>query len=118
MDDAVHSPQARALFDELTTEAPGYISLVALAETVWSLVRLFDFSREQVAELVSALLETAELRLEAAEDVTRALQLFLDTQVGFADCLIASAGVSAGCQYTATFDRKAARDLKMQNLGS
>ncbi len=118
MDDAVQSPQARALFNELTTETPGYISLVALAEAVWSLVRIYEFSREQVAEFVSALLETAELRLEAAEEVTRALQLFLESQVGFADCLIASAGISAGCEYTATFDRKAARDLKMQALGS
>lgn len=117
MDDEVQGPQAKALMDKLTTEAPGFVSLVALAELVWSLVRLYSFTREQVAELVSALLDTAELRLEAAENVARALRLFNGAKVSFGDCLIASAGLAAGCEYTATFDRKAARDLKMQNLG-
>ncbi len=116
MDDAVQSPQAKALIDELTTERPGFISTVALAELLWALVRIYEFTREQVAELVSALLETAELRLEAAENVARALRLFLEAGVSFSDCLIAGAGVTAGCEYTATFDRKAARDLKMQLL--
>lgn len=114
MDDAVQSPQAKALIDELTTEHPGFISTIALAEVLWALVRIYEFTREQVAELVSALLETAEMRLEAAEDVARALRLFLEAKVSFSDCLIASAGATAGCEYTATFDRRAARDLKMQ----
>ena len=117
MDDRKQSPQAQMLLEALTTESPGFISLVALAETVWALVRTYAFTREQVAELIAALLDTSELRLQAAEDVARALQLFRDAKVSFADCLIASAGISAGCEYTATFDKKAARDLKMQNLG-
>ena len=118
MDDAVQSPQAEAFLESLSTNTPGFISLVALAEVVWSLVRLYGFTREQIAELVSALLETAELRLEAADAVLRALQLFQNANVSFADCLIASSGIAAGCEYTATFDRKAARDLQLQQLGS
>ncbi len=114
MDDAIQSPQAQALLEQLTVEKPGFISTVALAEVLWSLVRIYAFTREQVAELVMALLETAELRLESGEDVARALRLFLQATVSFADCLIASAGAAAGCEYTATFDQKAARDLKMQ----
>lgn len=114
MDDAVQSPQAKALFDRLTAEQPGFISTVALAEVVWALVRIYEFTREQVSELIAAMLETAELRLEAAEEVAHALHLFLEVKVSFADCLIASAGAAAGCEYTATFDRRAARDLKMQ----
>ncbi len=118
MDDEAQSPQAKALLDGLTTEAPGFVSLVALVEVIWALVRIYAFTREQVAELVAALLDTSELRLEAAENVATALRLFVDAKVSFADCLIASAGIAAGCEYTATFDRKAARDLKMQNLDS
>lgn len=114
MDDDVQSPQAKALFNGLTVEQPGFISTVALAEVIWALARIYEFTRRQISELISAMLETAELRLEAAEEVARALRLFSEAKVSFADCLIASAGAAAGCEYTATFDRRAARDLKMQ----
>ena len=96
MDDAIQSPQARALLEELTVEQPGFISTVALAEIIWVLVRSYAFTREQIAELVLALLETAELRMEAAENVSRALRFFLEAKASFSDCLIASAGAAAG----------------------
>ncbi len=116
MDDPVQSPKASALIQELTTEQPGYISLVALAEVVWSLVSIYAFTREQIAETVLAFLESAELRLEADEEVAQAHRLFLHAKASFSDCLIASAGMHARCDYTATFDQKAARDLGMRLL--
>lgn len=116
MDDPVQSRPAAALIEELTTERPGFISLVALVEVVWALTRIYNFTREQVAGTVQALLETAEIRLEAAEAVTQALRLFLPSSVSFADCLIFSAGLAARCEATVTFDQKAARDLGMRLL--
>jgi len=47
--------------------------------------------------------------MERADQVLRALRLFKATSADFADCLIAHAGASAGCDRTTTFDASTAK---------
>jgi predicted nucleic-acid-binding protein len=51
----------------------------------------------------------SELELESAEDVHAALKDYETSAAGFADCLLARTNASTGCEYTVTFDRKAAK---------
>lgn len=108
-DDAVQSSKANALVESLTADDPGYVTQVALVEVVWVLASLYTANREDIAKVVETLLRTRELVLESAETVWKALRLFASSKADFADCLIERGCHDAKCEYTATFDAKAAR---------
>jgi len=108
-DDAAQSRKASALIESLTSERPGYITQVALVEVIWVLARAYDTGREDIAQVIETLLRTKELVVEASETVWKALRLYAGTSADFADCLIERACHDAQCEYTATFDVKAAK---------
>jgi len=56
---------------------------------------------------LDALLRADQLSIEHPEDLRAALREYEDG-ADFADSLIAAANARAGCEYTATFDRRAA----------
>lgn len=109
-DDRAQSALATRILDhELTAEAPGFISLVTLAEIVWVMTSLYDADRAAVARAVEGLLSAAQLRVQDAESVWLALQDYRDSAADFSDTLISTLGRTAGCRHTLTFDRAAAR---------
>ena len=108
-DDPVQSRKASALIESLTAERPGYVTQVALVEVVWVLGRAYDAGREEIAQVIDTLLRTKEMVVEAAETVWKALRLYAGSKADFADCLIERACHDAQCEYTATFDAKAAK---------
>lgn len=109
-DDRAQSAIAtRVLERELTAEAPGFISLVALAEVVWVMTSLYAADRAGVARAVEGLLSAAQLRVQEAESVWLALQDYGVSAVEFSDALISTLARSAGCEHTLTFDRAAVR---------
>lgn len=95
--------------DNCSAEDPGYVSLIVLVELVWTLSKVYQLAREQVAATVEQLLETVQLNLESSSEVTAALRDYRNGSAEFADCLIARIHTAAGCGRTITFDRKAAK---------
>jgi predicted nucleic-acid-binding protein len=108
-DDPMQSRKASALVESLTVERPGYVTQVALVEVVWVLARLYDAGREDIARLIETLLRTKELVVEAAETVWKALRVYAGSSADFVDCLIERTCHEAHCEYTATFDARAAK---------
>jgi predicted nucleic-acid-binding protein len=49
-----------------------------------------------------------EFEVESADEIHNAVADFEVSTAGFADCLLARTNCSTGCEYTITFDRKAA----------
>src|SRR5690348_17516308 len=47
-DDPRQSQKASRLIESLTSEAPGFVPLVALIELVWVLTSCYDLTREQI----------------------------------------------------------------------
>lgn len=114
-DDPKHSPKAVRFVESLTTEAPGYVSIVAVIELVWVLGSCYAQSKEEIAEVLATLLRTKEIVVANADTVWKAVRLFKETKTtDFADCLIECLAGAAGCDYTATFDRNAAKHCGMQ----
>ena len=107
--DAAQSSKANALVESLTVDDPGYVTQVALIEVVWVLGSLYAADRADIAKVVETLLRTRELVIESAETVWKALRLFASSKADFADCVIERTRHDAGCEYTATFDAKAAK---------
>ncbi|WP_322054525.1 PIN domain-containing protein [Paraburkholderia bannensis] len=113
-DDPVQARKATALIESLTAEQPGYITHVALIETVWVLARAYDLGREEVVHVIETVLRARELIVEAAETVWKAVRLYAASSADFADCLIERSCHDAQCEYTATFDSKAAKTAGMR----
>lgn len=106
-DDPAQTAKAVELFTSLSADAPGFLSLIALVESVWVLERSYGFTKDEIVRVVDTFLRGREVIVERAELVSQALRAFNATGVDFSDCVIERCGHAAECKYTATFDRRA-----------
>lgn len=109
-DDPVQSPKATEIIERRLTEAnSGFVSVVAMVETVWVLERAYGLGAADIAAAVERVLQTDVLTVECEQEVFTAMIALKERQGEFADALIAALGARAGCSHTVTFDRKALR---------
>ena len=97
------------IHEHCTSDDPGYISNVVLAEVVWILSRGYKYSRGQVAVAIERMMDTAQLQIESTTDVAAALADYRRGPAGFTDCFIGHLNRTSECTHTVTFDRKAAK---------
>lgn len=109
-DDPEQSLQASEIIERRLSEAdPGFISIVAMVETVWVLDRAYGLSGRDIAAAVERMLQADALAIESEQEVFTAMTALKEGHGSFADALIAALGAKAGCSATLTFDRKALR---------
>ncbi len=117
-DDSVQSAKATKLIEKLSADAPGFIAMMSIVELSWVLHACYQVSKQAIAQMLSNLLQTEELIIERPELVWQALRRFQAVgQVDFADCLIECCASAAGCEYTITFDKSAAKAAGMKLIG-
>ena len=116
-DDPVQSPKATRLIEQQLTEAdPGFISVVAMVETVWVLDRAYGLTAHEIAAAIERVLQADVLLVESEQEVFTAMIALKTGRGSFADALIGALGAKAGCSRTLTFDRKAARLAEFELL--
>ena len=115
-DDPVQSPKATDLIESLTAGEPGFIAMVSVVELVWVLQSCYQATKSEIVDVLETLLRTKELVVERADIVWQALRRFSDSKADFADCLIERCAHAAECEYTVTFDNKAARTAGMRRI--
>jgi predicted nucleic-acid-binding protein len=109
-DDPIQSAKATEIIERrLTEENPGFVSVVAMVETVWVLDRAYGLSTQEIATAVERMLQTAVLVVEDEQEIFTAMIALKEGKGSFADAVIAALGSRAGCSCTLTFDRKALR---------
>ena len=109
-DDPVQSPKATELIERgLTEEEPGFVSVVAMAETAWVLERVYGRTAEGIAAVIERLLAVEVLVVESEQEVFTAMIAVKEGRDSFADALIGALGARAGCSHTVTFDQQALR---------
>ena len=109
-DDPLQSPKATEVMEQrLTLEEPGFVSVVALAETVWVLARGYGLDKSALASIVERLLQADTLVIENEPEVHAAMTALQDDSGEFADALIGALCTRAGCSRVLTFDRGALR---------
>lgn len=116
-----HPEQARLageIIDQLSDEAPGFISREVLIELVWVLERAYRLGRDEIAAALDGLLTSTELQIEESDDAGSAVELYRNDGFGFADLMIAAAARRVGAAQLVTFDRKAARLPGVRLLGA
>lgn len=116
-DDPEQSARATELIEgRLSGDEPGFIGCIVLVETVWVLKRSYRVADDKLQAILEQLLTTVELAFDYREEAWRALQLYRNEQVDFADALIALIHQHHGCETTVTFDRKAAAAVPFELL--
>jgi predicted nucleic-acid-binding protein len=108
-DDPEQARVAGEIIDQLTEEAPGFVSREVLVELVWVLERAYRLGRDEIAVALDGLLTATELQIEGSDEVGSAVELYRNDGFGFADLMIAAAARRVGASELVTFDRKAAR---------
>src|SRR5438270_8788517 len=116
LDDPDQTPAAVRLVDSLTSDEPGFISLVVVAELAWVLETSYNVNRAALVRVLEMLLQSKELLVEQHEVVSQALHVFGRGTAGFVDYLIERRARAAGCVQTFTFDQKAAASAGMRLL--
>ncbi len=107
-DDPVQSPKAREILERRLTERdPGFVSVVAMVETVWVLDRAYGLSSQEISAAVERMLQTDVLIVENEQEVFTAMVALKRGEGSFADALIGALYTRAGCARTLTFDHKA-----------
>jgi predicted nucleic-acid-binding protein len=115
-DDPDQARRAEVFLQSLTPGAPGFVSLVSLAELVWVLRRRYGWSKSQLIQCLDQMLDSPEFVLEGQTAVAKALHSFARSKADFADCLIERSGYAAGCAETVTFDTEASKFAGMRLL--
>jgi len=109
-DDPVQSAKAtEVIARRLTPKNPGFVSIVAMVETVWVLDRAYSLTAQEISTVVERLLQVEVLAIENEQQVFTAMVALRQGRGSFSDALIAELGVRAGCACTLTFNRKALR---------
>jgi predicted nucleic-acid-binding protein len=86
--------------------AGAWVSLLALAETMWVLTAVYERDAGEIAASVEQLLNHKDLILQDREVVASALDTFRSRPVlGFSDCLLLEVARKAGHLPLGTFDR-------------
>jgi predicted nucleic-acid-binding protein len=106
-DDPVQSRVATDVIERrLNDSNPGFISVVAMAETAWVLERAYGLADADIAAAIERLLQADVLVVEREQQVFTAMVALMEGRGSFADALIGALGAEAGCSGTLSFDRK------------
>jgi predicted nucleic-acid-binding protein len=109
-DHPVQSAKAAEILERRLTERnPGFVSVIAMVETVWVLDRAYFLTAQEIARAIERLLQVEVLAIENEQEVFTAMVALKQGRGSFADALIAELGARVGCVRTLTFDRKATR---------
>ena len=85
-DDPIQSPQATRLIEQKLSEAnPGFVSVVAIVETVWVLERAYGFAALEIATAIENALQADALVIEKPARMPSADVISFRVSFGAAD---------------------------------
>jgi predicted nucleic-acid-binding protein len=107
-DDKKQSKLATQLIEQtLSTEFPGFITLLTLVEISWVLESCYGSSKADVSKLLSDLLVSKQLLIERKDMAYIAIKRCKASNADFSDALITVISELEGCKKMFTFDKKA-----------
>jgi predicted nucleic-acid-binding protein len=106
-DDPRQSRRANALVSDAVSAGERlFVGTVVLCELVWVLRGAYAFDKASVVGVLERILATAQLEIDRKDVVREALEDYRAGSGDFADYVIGRGGRDAGCESTATFDRR------------
>lgn len=83
-----------------------YLLPVAVMEIVFVLEKVYKLKRDNIQQLVTALLNTPELSVEMEDVFRKAINAYVEKNIKFADALMAFWGLERGIATIFTYDEK------------
>ncbi|MFN0186715.1 MAG: PIN domain-containing protein [Aquabacterium sp.] len=108
-DDAQGAAARQVFQSRLTTDNPGFVSTVVLVEALWVLRSRYGASRENLIDIVEQLLTDPRIAVQDEDVVWAALHDHGEHGGDLPDALVAAIAQAHHCDYTLTFDTRAAR---------
>lgn len=106
-DDPVQARRAAACIDTATARGRRcFISAVVLCELAWVLRGAYKVSKADLLTTLDRLLATSQFVIGDKDVVRQAVDTYRAGMADFADCVIGALHREAGCERTATFDRR------------
>jgi len=116
VDDRSQHETARQFLTQRTSSDPAFISLMVVAELIWVLKRLYDYSFADIKRALSTLLMAEELEFEQRTFLGHILIQNQSSSIDLADHIISHIAKQNGCTHTVTFDRNAAKTVPGMEL--
>ncbi|MFO1224512.1 MAG: type II toxin-antitoxin system VapC family toxin [Burkholderiaceae bacterium] len=117
-DDAKQLAAARRLIRRCINEGRAlFVPVTVTLELEWVLRASFEYTKDEVMEVLSSLFSAAELTFESERGLEVALQLYREGSADFADCLHVALAAQAGELPLWTFDRRAAKVGGARSIG-
>ncbi len=109
-DDTTQLAAAKRLIPRCISEGVAlFVPVTVALELEWVLRASFEYTKDEVMEVLSSLFSAAELTFESERGLEVALQLYREGSADFADCLHIALAARAGELPLWTFDRRAAK---------
>jgi predicted nucleic-acid-binding protein len=83
-----------------------YLLPVTILEIVWVLEKVFKFKRKDIRELTEAIMNTPQLKVEKEDTFRKALRIYEERNVKFADAVMGYWGLEKGLTTVFTYDEK------------
>ena len=104
----------RKAYEKLIKEAKQkgitlYLLPIVILETVWVLEKLYKYNRKTIRELVEAILNTPELKIEMEDVFKKAIEVYESKNIKFADAVMGHWGLARNINIAYTYDE---RDFK------
>jgi predicted nucleic-acid-binding protein len=106
-DDELKSRACEKLIRESKTKGVElYIIPVTILEIVWVLEKVYAYSRHTISDIVTAILNTPQLKVVMESTIRKALTAYDGKNIKFADALMAYWGLESGVATVYTYDDK------------
>ena len=106
-DEPQYDKVRRLIRRQLQAGEPVFVSQLVLLETEWVLRSRYDIQKDSMITVISGLLDSLDVQLEDEPSIEAAVNVWKESNAGFADCLIGIRNQRLGCMSTVTFDAKA-----------
>jgi predicted nucleic-acid-binding protein len=106
-DDDIKATACENLFRESKRKGIAlHLLTVAVMEIVWVLEKVYKFDRKDVREVAEAILNTPELKVEMESVFRKALAVYTEKNVKFADAVMGFWGLERGIATVYSYDEK------------
>jgi predicted nucleic-acid-binding protein len=83
-----------------------HLTPVTILEIVWVLEKVYKLKRKEIRELAEAIMNTPQLKVELEETFRKALRVYEENNVKFADAVMGYWGLERGITTVFTYDEK------------
>jgi len=106
-DDPVQSKRAAHFIQRAARQnEPLFVNHVVLCELVWILSSVYEHRKEEIVDMIEAVLLTGQFQLDDKSSIELALEDYKKSKADFSDCLIGRRNRACGSETTLSFDRR------------